>query len=42
MSLKTGDLDFQGKIGLELSDVGPRVSVLDSEAKPPVIVNAVC
>ena len=39
MGLKTGDLDLQGKIGLKLSAVGQRVSVLDSEAKPPVIVN---
>ena len=42
MGLKSGDFDLQGKIGLELSTVGPRVSVLDSEAKPPVIVNPVC
>ena len=40
MGLKTSDLDL--KIGLELNAVGPRVSVLDSEAMPPVIVNAVC
>ena len=42
MGLKTGNLDLQCKIGLDLRAVRPRVSVLDSEAKLPVIVNAFC